>query len=135
MKKGIRKVNIKINFTNRWLYTFIAVGILALIGVGVYAFGAMPNPGHAISQLQTCDSNGQTLVMQNGQWICGTPTAAETDPTVPYRFGGTYKVNYGNGACGSANPYTGACSCPGGYSSQPLVSDSYERWSLYVCYK
>ena len=35
-KRGL-KINIKINLTNRWLYTLIAIGILAIVGVGVYA--------------------------------------------------------------------------------------------------
>ncbi len=35
-KRGL-KINIKINLTNRWLYTLIAIGILAIISVGVYA--------------------------------------------------------------------------------------------------
>jgi len=36
-KKRGRQINIKINLTNRWLYTLIAIGILAIISVGVYA--------------------------------------------------------------------------------------------------
>src|SRR4030042_3084874 len=35
MKK--RKNKIKINFLNRWVYTFIVLGILAIVAVGVYA--------------------------------------------------------------------------------------------------
>jgi len=66
-----RRRRISINLSNRWLYTLIAVGIILIIGVGVYALGAIPNPGHSISQLQTCNSNGQTLVMSNGAWTCG----------------------------------------------------------------
>ena len=30
-------MKVTINFSKRWLYTFIAIGILAIIGVGVYA--------------------------------------------------------------------------------------------------
>jgi hypothetical protein len=66
MKKG------KKFLSNRLAYTLIAIGILLVVAIGVYAVGAVPNPGHPISQLQTCDSNGQTLVMSNGAWTCGT---------------------------------------------------------------
>jgi len=67
-----KRRSIKIILSNRWLYTLIAIGIVLFIGVGVYAVGIKPNPGHSISELQTCDSNGQTLVMSNGVWTCGT---------------------------------------------------------------
>ena len=36
MKKK-RGIEIKINLSKRWLYTLIVIGILAIIGVGVYA--------------------------------------------------------------------------------------------------
>jgi hypothetical protein len=32
-------MKVTINFSNKFLYTFIAIGILAIIGVGVYAYG------------------------------------------------------------------------------------------------
>jgi len=44
-------VNININFTNRWLYTFaLIIGIFAL-AVGVYAT-SHPNPGHPASEIE-----------------------------------------------------------------------------------
>lgn len=51
-KRGL-KINIKINLTNRWLYTFMAIGILAIISVGVYAYGTS-NPstfGHSSGEI------------------------------------------------------------------------------------
>jgi hypothetical protein len=39
MKRG-KQFTIKINFSNRWLYTFIALGILIVAGIGVYAYGS-----------------------------------------------------------------------------------------------
>jgi len=82
MKKK-RGIQIKINFTNRWLYTLIAIGILAIIGVGVYALtpGVAPNPGHLISEMappSPCPAN-QFLQFDGTNWKC----AGETDPTVP----------------------------------------------------
>jgi len=67
-RKGIR-----INFTNRWLYTLIAILILAVIGVGVYALnpGVIPNPGHNYTAIATC-AEGQGLVTQGGKWVCST---------------------------------------------------------------
>jgi hypothetical protein len=74
MKRG-RKL--KINFSNRLLYSLIAFGIIAILSVGVYALGAVPNPGHAVSELQKCDSDGQVLKMAGGAWTCGLPTEAD----------------------------------------------------------
>ena len=67
-------VAININFSNKFVY--LVVGILALVlvaGVAI-AFGAIPNPGHAAGDLQTCDSAGQTLVMNaaGDGWECGS---------------------------------------------------------------
>ena len=64
-----RKKN-RLIMSNRFLYTLIAIGIVALVGVGVYAFGAVPNPGHSVANLQTCDSDGQILKMSGGAWVC-----------------------------------------------------------------
>ncbi len=49
-KKG---VIININLSNRWLYTFILLGIFIMIGIGVYALtpGVKPNPGHLLSEV------------------------------------------------------------------------------------
>lgn len=73
MKK--RGFEIHIHLTNRWLYTLIAVGILAAIGIGVYALapGIIPNPGHNISEVSIpsdCTS-GQYLKYDGTNWKCG----------------------------------------------------------------
>lgn len=58
--------------SNRLSYTIIAVFALLLIGVGVYALGAVPSPvGHSLTQLQPC-SNGETLVTSGGVWTCSS---------------------------------------------------------------
>ncbi len=72
--------------SNRLLYTLITIGILAAVGVGVYAVvpGTTPNPGHdvqSISPPSGCQV-GQYLrygVNINGglyseDWMCGTIT-------------------------------------------------------------
>ncbi len=43
----VKKLKININFSNRTAYTLIAVGVLILVGVGVWAYtSSIPNPGH-----------------------------------------------------------------------------------------
>jgi hypothetical protein len=53
MKRGKREWVIKINFSNKFVYTFILLGILILIGAGVYAYGtSTPSTfGHSIGEL------------------------------------------------------------------------------------
>lgn len=62
--------NINVNFSNRWLYTLITIGILMIISVGVYAWA---NPttgvGHTHDEIEPC-SEGQILQMSEGAWSC-----------------------------------------------------------------
>jgi len=81
MKKRGRKI--QINFTNRWLYTFIAIGILAAIGVGVYAATYSPSgAGHPYTEISTCSAN-QILKMNSAgnAWTCNTDTRCDTSGT------------------------------------------------------
>jgi len=79
-KKRGRKI--QINFTNRWLYTFIAIGILAAVGIGVYAYGTSNPPvfGHSMGELAApsgCVSN-QVLQWSGTSWTCVTlPSQAQ----------------------------------------------------------
>ena len=80
----MKKRKMQKQFSNRWLYTFIALGILLIIGVGVYADAN--GVGHDFSQLQTC-SDSQILKMNGaGAWACANDATggitSETDPTV-----------------------------------------------------
>jgi hypothetical protein len=59
-----------------------------------------------------------------------------------YNFGGIYTLQWAasNGAfesCVSANPYTGGCFCPGGYSATETVRPIEGNWaeSVQWCYK
>jgi hypothetical protein len=45
---------------------------LIIFAVGISAFGTITNPGHAISEIQKCDSDGQILKMSGGNWVCGS---------------------------------------------------------------
>ena len=75
MKKERVKMNIKINLTNKWFYTFIAIGILIVVGIGVYALapGVIPTPGHNYTELATC-AEGEILKTVGGVWTCASAT-------------------------------------------------------------
>lgn len=91
MKKG--KLNIKINFSNRWLYTFILLGIFLIIGIGVYAV-APTTPqdvgtatfGHTISEIG-CTTD---FCATGGKVGIGT-----TNPLSKLSVGGYGNVNWG----------------------------------------
>jgi hypothetical protein len=72
MKK--RGMSIKINLSNRWLYTFIALGILATVLVGTYALtpGVKPNPGHLLNEIVPVTGciAGQMLVWNGSIITC-----------------------------------------------------------------
>ena len=70
-------VKLEINFSNKFAYLVVGIFIL-IVGAGVVyaaAFSpptsAVPNPGHSLDELQTCPE-GETLVMKNGAWDCGS---------------------------------------------------------------
>jgi len=104
-KKEFRRFSIKIHLTNRWLYTFIALGILAIIGVGVYALapGSSGNPGHNIQDVgppTTC-ANGQFLqfIDSTNGWGCTNLVSEKTRYYTPSLVGYTplpsYVIFYG----------------------------------------
>ena len=55
MKK--RGIQINIHFSNRWLYTFIFLGILALATTGIYAVVDTNQGWHSSSQIDFADSS------------------------------------------------------------------------------
>lgn len=78
-----RGKTIQINLSNRLLYTFIAIGILLIAGIGVYALtpGTAPNPGHLISELappNPCATN-EFLQFDGTNWICAVASAGSVD--------------------------------------------------------
>ena len=69
-----RGLQIKINLTNRWLYALITIGILMVVGVGVYAYGTS-NPsifGHSVNEVgfPTDCQVGEFLKWDGNSWIC-----------------------------------------------------------------
>jgi len=73
MKKGIN-FNINVNFTNRFLYTFVTLIFILIIGIGVFAItpGIAPNPGHLIGEFAppvSCNINS-VLQWDGTNWVC-----------------------------------------------------------------
>jgi len=110
-KKRFGLGKIEINLTNRWLYTLIAFFGIVLVSVGVYAVVTpIPNPGHYVSELQKCDSDGQILKMSGGTWTCGTDDGGGGGSgTSLWSLGSDNKIYYNNGFVGvglATNPST-----------------------------
>jgi hypothetical protein len=82
-----KQINIKINLSNRWLYTLIVIGILIAGGVGVYsATYSSSGAGHPYTEISTCGAN-QILKMNaaGNAWTCVDMSSAgivEADPQV-----------------------------------------------------
>jgi len=134
MKKRVRNSHI----SNRLAYTLITIGILLIVAIGVYALGAIPNPGHLISQLQTCDNN-QILETVGGVWTCvAMPSASAPGPV----SGGLYGRCVMNQVCLSISVEPGYCigsgrdsycGCRAGYN--PTHTGDYGSYSNYACIK
>lgn len=71
MKKG---VEIKINLSNRAIYTLIVIGILAIVGVGVWAYTG--NVGHTSDEIDETDPTVLDSVKNGVSWdeITGIPS-------------------------------------------------------------
>ena len=74
MKRGL---NIQLNFTNRFIYTFIALTTLIIVGAGVFAFGtAVPgNFGHSAGELDLSTGVNGDALFNGGVTIAGILTA------------------------------------------------------------
>ncbi len=71
-------IKFNITMTNKWLYTLIAIVVLAIAGIGVYAYNSgYNNPavmGHSADELAPpadCVS-GDFLQWSGSQWACAT---------------------------------------------------------------
>jgi len=139
-------MNVIINFSKRWLYTFIVIGILTIICVGVYALipGVAPDPGHLIDNVAPPSGCGDGQVLQfvdeSTGWGCvdisaGGGITEEVDPTVPGWAKGNLCVcvqcenRYGqmdSAKCARIGSWTGLA----GAIKYPLY---YCRIRLYTC--
>ena len=99
--------------------------------VALFLIGLSPKPADA----QSCDSVVLDLVCPNGHVLKGIDSNGNKI-CVADRFGGIYVTN--NSSCRHVNVYTGACSCPSGYSAQLsfdfVGTHHYEGQNVYGYY-
>jgi len=115
-----KKRGFSINLTNRWLYTLIAIGILVLVGVGVYAATySTSGAGHPYTEISTCGAN-QILKMNPAgtNWTCGNDIDTDTKGSLSCttRNSGSYvscDTTCSNNAevCVSTYPYSSNLRC------------------------
>ncbi len=148
-RKGL---TIKVNLSNRWLYTLIVIGILTIIGVGVYAFGTTsPSTfGHSVGELDF--TGGFTVPSGDVKITSGKITAPQlcigTDCKTAWPIsGGLYGYcvwNFQNpsNSCQDAQVrepaycYNEVCFCRSGYTN--IITGqggSSDRYYYYSCIK
>jgi hypothetical protein len=75
-------VNININFSNKWLYMLIVIGIFGAIGVGVSAYGTS-NPatmGHSFGEIELPDCEDEQVLKFSGTgWDCSDASDGDAD--------------------------------------------------------
>ncbi|MGD0762499.1 MAG: hypothetical protein ABR929_04780 [Roseiarcus sp.] len=167
-------------FTSRFYATTALVYFIALATLTSAQAGQLFPPNNLPDPKQSCP-NGQVLSWTGGDGTvdCTDPTPGVTVPSCPAGqgltglnqgvatcqplFGGMYQTNYSascNGAldgtpvvCRTANPLTGACSCPQGFQPQAIFdfnkcthpAEQYNWWFdqynngiggllIYYCY-
>jgi len=136
-KRG--KFVIKINLSNRWLYTFIVIGILIAVGFGVYAVTySASGAGHPYTELSSCGAN-QTLKMNAAgtAWTCADAITKEyadlnyKDP--PGQWTCTLRTSSGSGSrtvsCVSPEKViTGGCTISRSYSDYIYGYPRQDGW-------
>jgi hypothetical protein len=151
MVKRIKIGKIQINFSNKWLYTFIVIGILAIIGIGVYAYGGSEPSvmGHSLGELEVPESlwseSGNDIYYNDGNVGIGINNPAvklDIDGTIQatmfnldcqyYRYQGN-SISWGALRCPPSRPQLlfGGCICNYGATleaSGPQVGYSPNRW-------
>jgi hypothetical protein len=154
MKRGKKKIN----FSNRFIFLLITLGILGILAGGVYAISSSgANSGHPISDINPpspCTAN-QYLQFDGTNWKCTTltDTRCDTSGTCSKLCIGTdcknawptgsliglcYGDTSGPGDCTAISPatcsiYSGTrhCSCISGYVSTVIATRGTR--SLSVC--
>ncbi len=113
MKK--RGLNLTFKFSNRILYSLITVFILAIIGVGVYAYGtsAPSTFGHSLGEIApptTCSSPNNFLRWSGTAWECaaagtggGSSQWTTSGNDISFLTAGAVETT-GNVGIGTANP-------------------------------
>ena len=118
----VKKNKSKREISNRLLYTLISIGILAILAVGVYAVpGAIPNPGHSITQLQPC-SNGEILKTSGGVWTCGNDSVGGGVSSQWTTLGNDIYYNNGTVGIGTVPPLLVRLNVSGGIASNSITT-------------
>ena len=102
---------IQINISNRAIYTFLAIVIIILLGVGVYA--AIPNPGHGDSEIEVTNTLCNIVTGHD----CGSDTDTNTWPNCPNGqvwSGGACVANYDGYAADTDTDTNTWPNCPNG---------------------
>ncbi|MCL5018261.1 MAG: hypothetical protein M1416_00630 [Candidatus Pacearchaeota archaeon] len=134
---------IQINISNRFIYTFIVLGIFAIIGVGVYAYGTSSpsNFGHSAGEMNFAGGFNVTagnINVSTGKIFVGNTTInGTTIKSKSLCLGTSCRTNINKAIYSITNNYcegkgslsaseaclTKACSgtshCPGGYTFYP----------------
>lgn len=110
----------RVGISNRLLYTFIAIGILAIVGIGVYAVA--PSPGHSSTQIDFSPKS--------------TLTNPELQGYIPLNVGGEilYAAVYKQPLYLVFNQHTESqCTSAGGTVVTDGGSNKFCRFSSYSC--
>jgi len=78
-KRGFNGIQVTFKFSHRVMYTLIALTLILIVGVGVYAI--VQNPGHAVAEI---DGLGTLATQSSIAWSdisSGIPTNLDTDST------------------------------------------------------
>jgi len=86
MIKMVKKNKIKRGISNRLLYTLITIGILAVLGIGVYAVA--PNPGHSSSELDLSGGVNGNAIFNGNVGIKQTNPSVALDVVGDGKFSG-----------------------------------------------
>ena len=124
-----------------WNQSIIPGETITTESSGVYDFGGMygePNVAYTnpATGANTCPSgytSKKILGTSGTDWGAYFCYKDYTGNPI-YDFGGMYDYTDGN-VCSHANPATGGCSCPSGYTSRVILGTSNVDYPLFFCYR
>jgi hypothetical protein len=105
--------------------------LMLIIGLLMFGVNAYAASGDLVV-------GGNATIMSNAT-ISGNATVNGTIRGATYGYGGMYSTSSCYG-CRSANPFTGDCSCPAGFTAQwlqqfPENACGWYTGNMYVCNK